>query len=133
MRVLVLSDAQKRGSKGGKKTAERGPDYFKNIAAMRKTRAGGRPKKDDLHFHFEQAFQGHTGKVFSRREMIEIAKGIVPGSVLPTDHAEPDPKHTNQCNKCVDPTYRIFDTVVDGQGLPGKARYRVRDFKPFPR
>lgn len=32
------------GAKGGKKTAERGPDYFKKIAAMRKTRAGGRPK-----------------------------------------------------------------------------------------
>lgn len=33
------------GSKGGAKTAERGPEYFKKIAAMRKTRAGGRPKK----------------------------------------------------------------------------------------
>jgi hypothetical protein len=32
------------GAKGGKKTAERGPEYFKKIAAMRKTRAGGRPK-----------------------------------------------------------------------------------------
>ncbi len=32
------------GAKGGKKTAERGPEYFAKIAAMRKTRAGGRPK-----------------------------------------------------------------------------------------
>jgi hypothetical protein len=34
------------GRKGGKKTAERGPEYFKQIAAMRKTRAGGRPRKN---------------------------------------------------------------------------------------
>ena len=33
------------GKKGGTKTAERGPDYFRQIAAMRKTKAGGRPKK----------------------------------------------------------------------------------------
>lgn len=32
------------GSRGGKKTAERGPEYFKQIASMRKTKAGGRPK-----------------------------------------------------------------------------------------
>lgn len=34
-----------QGRKGGKKTAERGPEYYKQIAAMRKTRGGGRPKK----------------------------------------------------------------------------------------
>ena len=33
------------GAKGGKVTAKRGPEYFKRIAAMRKTRAGGRPPK----------------------------------------------------------------------------------------
>lgn len=33
------------GRVGGKKTAERGPEYFKQIAAMRKTKAGGRPRK----------------------------------------------------------------------------------------
>jgi formylmethanofuran dehydrogenase subunit B len=33
------------GSIGGKKTAKRGSVYFKKIAAMRKTHAGGRPKK----------------------------------------------------------------------------------------
>jgi hypothetical protein len=27
------------------KTAERGPEYFKQIAAMRTTRGGGRPRK----------------------------------------------------------------------------------------
>jgi hypothetical protein len=41
----VATAAAKRGSKGGIKTAQRGPDYYRNIAAMRKTRAGGRPKK----------------------------------------------------------------------------------------
>lgn len=33
------------GSRGGQKTAERGPEYYRQIAAMRKTRAGGRPRK----------------------------------------------------------------------------------------
>jgi hypothetical protein len=33
------------GQIGGKKTAKRGSAYFKRIAAMRKTHAGGRPKK----------------------------------------------------------------------------------------
>ena len=35
------------GKLGGEKTAERGPEYFRKIAAMRKTRAGGRPRKGD--------------------------------------------------------------------------------------
>jgi hypothetical protein len=38
-------DAAALGSKGGTKTAERGPEYYRQIAAQRKTRAGGRPKK----------------------------------------------------------------------------------------
>jgi hypothetical protein len=33
------------GAKGGKRTAARGPEYFKKIAGMRKKRSGGRPKK----------------------------------------------------------------------------------------
>ena len=33
------------GSKGGSVTALRGSDYFRNLAAKRKTRAGGRPRK----------------------------------------------------------------------------------------
>jgi hypothetical protein len=37
----------KRGRMGGKKVAERGPDYFRKLAAMRKTRAGGRPRKSE--------------------------------------------------------------------------------------
>jgi hypothetical protein len=41
----VLTAPVKRGRKGGSKTAERGPDYYRQIAAMRKTRAGGRPRK----------------------------------------------------------------------------------------
>lgn len=37
------------GSKGGQRTAERGPEYFKKIASMRKTRAGGRPRRKQDH------------------------------------------------------------------------------------
>jgi hypothetical protein len=42
--LALPSTAVSLGQRGGKKTAERGPDYFKKIAAMRKTKAGGRPK-----------------------------------------------------------------------------------------
>ena len=43
--LLKSSPAATLGAKGGKKTAERGPEYFRKIAGMRKNRAGGRPKK----------------------------------------------------------------------------------------
>jgi len=46
--VVLLHNRERSveiGRKGGKKTAERGPDYFRQIAAMRKTKGGGRPKK----------------------------------------------------------------------------------------
>ncbi len=43
--LLKASPAAALGSKGGKKTAQRGPEYFRKIAGMRKTRGGGRPKK----------------------------------------------------------------------------------------
>jgi hypothetical protein len=39
--LLTEKPAAVLGAKGGKKTAERGPEYFAKIAAMRKTRAGG--------------------------------------------------------------------------------------------
>lgn len=39
-------DAAALGAKGGKATAKRGPEYFAKIAAMRKTKAGGRPRND---------------------------------------------------------------------------------------
>jgi len=32
------------GQKGGQQTARRGSEYFRQIAATRKTKAGGRPK-----------------------------------------------------------------------------------------
>ncbi|MGA2882448.1 MAG: hypothetical protein ABSG13_26130 [Bryobacteraceae bacterium] len=35
------------GKLGGEKTAERGPEYFRQIAAMRKTRAGGKPRREE--------------------------------------------------------------------------------------
>ena len=37
--------AAKLGAKGGAKTAERGPEYFRQLAAKRRTHAGGRPPK----------------------------------------------------------------------------------------
>ena len=41
-----LADAPaKMGRKGGQTTAKRGPEYFRQIAAMRKVKAGGRPRK----------------------------------------------------------------------------------------
>ena len=42
--LLKASPAATLGAKGGAKTAERGPEYFRKIAGMRKKRAGGRPK-----------------------------------------------------------------------------------------
>ena len=41
----VAGTPAKIGRKGGQKTAERGPEYFKRIAGMRKERKGGRPKQ----------------------------------------------------------------------------------------
>ena len=41
--------AAQLGALGGKKTAERGPEYFRELAAMRKTKAGGRPRKSGIN------------------------------------------------------------------------------------
>lgn len=38
-------DAVALGTRGGNATAKRGPEYYRKIAAMRKTRGGGRPSK----------------------------------------------------------------------------------------
>jgi hypothetical protein len=43
--LLKESPAVTLGKLGGRKIAERGPDYFRQLAAKRKTRAGGRPRK----------------------------------------------------------------------------------------
>jgi hypothetical protein len=47
--LLEENPAAQLGAKGGKATAkrmlERDPDYYKRIAAMRKTKGGGRPRK----------------------------------------------------------------------------------------
>lgn len=42
----LKAGAAAMGQKGGTKTAERGPEYFASIAAMRKNRKGGRPRKE---------------------------------------------------------------------------------------
>lgn len=43
--LIATPPAAVLGSRGGKATAKRGPEYFARIAAMRKTKSGGRPKK----------------------------------------------------------------------------------------
>jgi len=43
--LISIKPAAILGAKGGKTTAKRGPEYFARIAGMRRTRAGGRPKK----------------------------------------------------------------------------------------
>ena len=43
--LLEESPAATLGAKGGKETAKRGSEYFRQIAAKRKTHAGGRPPK----------------------------------------------------------------------------------------
>jgi hypothetical protein len=43
----LKSGAAILGAKGGSKTAQRGPDYYASIAAMRKNRRGGRPRKQE--------------------------------------------------------------------------------------
>lgn len=44
--IALPSTAVSLGQRGGLKTAERGSDYFRKIAAKRKTHAGGRPKAE---------------------------------------------------------------------------------------
>lgn len=44
--LLEASPAATLGKKGGSVTAKRGSEYFRKIAAMRKERKGGRPRKD---------------------------------------------------------------------------------------
>lgn len=41
--LLSQSPAATLGKKGGKATAKRGAEYYRQISAMRKTHAGGRP------------------------------------------------------------------------------------------
>ena len=45
--LLKTPPAAALGAKGGAKTAERGPEYYRKIAGMRKKRAGGRPRRSE--------------------------------------------------------------------------------------
>jgi hypothetical protein len=45
LKQTKLPAAAALGARGGSKTAKRGSDYFRQLAAKRKTRAGGRPRK----------------------------------------------------------------------------------------
>ena len=44
--LLEESPAATLGAQGGKQTAKRGSEYFRQIAAKRKTHGGGRPPKE---------------------------------------------------------------------------------------
>jgi hypothetical protein len=44
--LLEESPAAKLGAKGGKATAKKGSEYFRQLAAKRITRGGGRPAKE---------------------------------------------------------------------------------------
>jgi|SRR5271166_1713500 len=44
--LMEESPAAVLGAKGGKQTAKRGSEYFRQIAAKRKTHRGGRPAKE---------------------------------------------------------------------------------------
>jgi hypothetical protein len=44
--LLLQSPAATLGKKGGKTTAKRGSEYFRQLAARRKRFAGGRPPKE---------------------------------------------------------------------------------------
>ncbi|MGD0499333.1 MAG: hypothetical protein ABSC23_12950 [Bryobacteraceae bacterium] len=43
--LVTVEPASVLGALGGKATARRGSEYFRRIAGMRKTKAGGRPRK----------------------------------------------------------------------------------------
>ena len=43
--LIAAPPAASMGRSGGLKTAERGAEFYRQIAAKRKTRSGGRPRK----------------------------------------------------------------------------------------
>jgi hypothetical protein len=47
MQQMKLNPAAVMGHKGGSTTAKRGSEYMRQLAAKRKTRAGGRPRKGE--------------------------------------------------------------------------------------
>lgn len=94
------------------------------------------PRTDSLHSDFENAFRNRAGQELTRAEiraiLQETFENFPNGSVVPTDHAERSARHVNQCCKCDFADYQIFETLREGDGRQGVARYRVRAFKPFP-
>ncbi len=45
--IAIPPAAVTLGQRGGLKTAERGSEYFRQIASKRKTKSGGRPKRSE--------------------------------------------------------------------------------------
>jgi hypothetical protein len=44
--LLTVNPAATLGKKGGRQTAKKGPEYFRQLAAKRKEFKGGRPKRE---------------------------------------------------------------------------------------
>ena len=76
IRVLLMRPdaetmAAELGKRGGQETAKRGPEYYSQIAALRKTNAGGRPKK-----HLDVLTSGATPSSVRSRSAFLIAKRV---------------------------------------------------------
>ena len=74
IRVLLMRPdaetiAAELGKRGGQETAKRGPAYYSEIAALRKTKAGGRPKK-----HLDVLTSGVKASEVRSRSAFLIAK-----------------------------------------------------------
>jgi hypothetical protein len=105
-------DPKPQGAMGGRKTAERESEYFREIAAKRKTRGGGRPKKGTGRIarrHFADQPLRMPG-VYRRLAVIErISKCLLCSRVEPArsvDHTEVEARrgHPEILPMCPTPT-----------------------------
>jgi hypothetical protein len=73
------SAAVELGKRGGEKTAERGPEYYAEIQALRKTKAGGRPKNPPRATHRGPL---HIGDVILHAFVLEDGRRVISGRGL---------------------------------------------------
>jgi len=76
VRVLLIRPsaeqaASELGKRGGKETAKRGPEYYSEISALRKNKAGGRPK-----IHQDVLSSGASQSSVRSRSAFLIAKRV---------------------------------------------------------
>lgn len=127
--ILDLHDCQKDFCSTGFLQKAGEPERYNTKIAAPAQAVEDAMLRIDLHAKFELAFSGRVGDVLSREQIKQIIQIAFPEMPVPTDHAESSSDHANQCCKCADDAYRIFDTVLDGKGKPNRARYRVRAFQ----